>query len=112
MDTEQAPRPTVLQGPSVRRRTPRVFETEADRHDDVEDQLQGVTSLIDLMALALFDDSGRADEVLRALNRDNHQECADTLQTVRAGAHGHFKGDPVTLVRATERLTDYLGSRT
>ena len=83
-----------------------------DRHDDVEDRLQGVTSLIDLMALALFDDPGRADEVLRSLNRDNHRECADTLQAVRAGAHGHFKGDPVTLVRATERLTDYLGSRT
>lgn len=83
-----------------------------DFHEELEVQLRGTTSLLDLMALALFDDENRAKDVLRRLNRDGHRECADTLQAVRAGAHGNFKGDATDLVRATQRLTDYLDAQT
>lgn len=79
-----------------------------ERHDELEQQLQATSSLIELMALAMFDDTGKASEVLRQLNRTGHRDCADTLQAVRAGAHGSFGGNPGELVRATQRLTEYL----
>jgi ABC-type Mn2+/Zn2+ transport system ATPase subunit len=83
-----------------------------DFHEELEEQLRGTTSLLDLMAMALFDDQSKAMDVLRHLNREGHRECADTLQAVRAGAHGNFKGDASDLVRATQRLTDYLDAQT
>lgn len=80
-----------------------------DRHDDVEQQVQSTTGLLDLMSLALFDTADKAGDVLRHLNQGRGlRGGADTVQAVKAGAHGNYAGDPHELVRATERLTEYL----
>jgi DNA repair exonuclease SbcCD ATPase subunit len=80
-----------------------------ERHDEVEQQLQPTSNLLDLMSLALFDTADKAGDVLRHLNRGGGPRGgADAVQAVKAGAHGHYMGDPLELVRATERLTQYL----
>jgi ABC-type Mn2+/Zn2+ transport system ATPase subunit len=80
-----------------------------DRHDDVEDQLQSTNNLLELMSMALFESADKAGDVLSYLNRrGGPRGGADAVQAVKAGAHGHFTGDPIELVRATERLTEYL----
>jgi ABC-type Mn2+/Zn2+ transport system ATPase subunit len=80
-----------------------------DRHDEVEDQLQPTNNLLELVSLALFDTPDKAGDVLRHLSRANGPRGgADTVQAVKAGAHGHYTGNPMDLVRATEILTEYL----
>lgn len=80
-----------------------------DRHDEVEQQVQSTKNLLDLMSLALFDTGDKGGDVLRHLNQGRGLHgAADTVQAVKAGAHGHYTGDPYDLVLATERLTEYL----
>lgn len=82
-----------------------------DRHDEVEEQLAQAGGVLDLVALALFDDAAKAADVLSYFNRLRLSEFADTLKAVKTGAHGAFNGDPYRLVRVTEDLTKHLAAR-
>ena len=75
----------------------------------LERQLQSTLALLELMSLALFDTADKAGDVFRHLNRGGGPRGgADTVQAVKAGAHGSYTGDALNLVRDTQVLTDYL----
>ncbi|MEV4411019.1 AAA family ATPase [Catellatospora sp. NPDC049609] len=57
-------------------------------------------------ALALFDDPGRGDEVLRGLNNRFGRGAGDAYQACRKGVHGHWQGDLPGLVRQVRRITE------
>jgi hypothetical protein len=74
-------------------------------HGAVEEDLATATTLVPKVALALFGDGARAGEVYGTLNRAGPW-AADALRACNEGSHGHFAGDPLSLVRDVGRLIE------
>jgi hypothetical protein len=79
-----------------------------DPHAAVEEALESATTTKQRLALALFDDAGRAGDVLRHLNLAWGRWAGDCVNAVNRGAHGQYEGDLPHLIRETERLTGEL----
>lgn len=74
------------------------------RHQEVEDLLGAHTKLYPLMALALFDDPARANDVLPRLNKTAGSDAADVFKGCNTGAHEAYAGDLEALVQGTGSL--------
>jgi energy-coupling factor transporter ATP-binding protein EcfA2 len=72
-------------------------------HRAVEELLVGLTTSKQWVALALFDDPGRAGDVYAALNRFGRW-AATAFRAVNEGAHGEYAGDLPKLVRDAREL--------
>ena len=59
------------------------------------------------LALVLFDNEGQSAEVLPRLNREK-KEFADAFRAVNEGAHGGGVEDAEGLVRAAQRLAEWV----
>lgn len=74
-------------------------------YHEVDELLAKAEKLSLLMALALFDVSGRAGDVLGHLNRNYGPWAADSYKQVQSGSHTAVAADLLTeLVRNSERL--------
>ena len=62
------------------------------------------TTLNMWLALVMFDDVGRAGEVMAALNQRGRASAADVVKICNRGAHSAVGNDAVDLVRKTELL--------
>jgi recombinational DNA repair ATPase RecF len=92
---------------AVRRR--RLARGEA--HAAVEDLLEGLQNTRQFAALALFDDVGRAGDVLARLNKEG-REVADVFRQLNEGAHEGLAGASLLdVVRQSEKLAGWLRSR-
>ncbi len=81
---------------------------EGRRFADVEAELERPTTLLMLLALALFGDASRSADVVPRLARDE-PGAAETLRICNRGAHGGaIPGDPAAFVRVVESLTRLL----
>lgn len=78
-----------------------------ERHADVERLLLAQHKLGTWLALALFDDDGRAGEVMGRLNAWG-RSFGDTFAGVNRGAHTGFDGDLTQLARGAEALVGKL----
>lgn len=74
-----------------------------DNHDDVEEALRRNTRTHPLMALALFDDERKTEEVLNRLKRMGTW-AVEIFKQCKAGAHEAHEGDLRELVTDTARL--------
>jgi hypothetical protein len=88
----------------VRRR--RIGRGEA--HAEVEDVLLGTTKLAPRLALALFDDAGRASEVPGALEARFGRSKREVYSRVNKGVHQGDDDNLVGLVRNSEALAQSL----
>ena len=81
-------------------------------HADTDEVLNDARTLKQKLALALFDDVGRAGEVLALINRSD-SACADAVTWANRGTHGADDGTLGlrSMVGSTERLTRWLGER-
>ncbi len=78
-------------------------------HSDTDEVLNDARTLMQKLALALFDDSGRGGEVLARLNRSDPR-WADAVQWTNRGAHrAVVSQDLSSMVGSTESLTRRLG---
>ena len=85
---------------------------KGERHADVEAELLKAQRLLNLAALALFDDAGRAGDVMTRINRERDRQAGDAFKACNEGAHGGFGGVLVDFVREAEKLARWLqGSR-
>ena len=82
-----------------------------DMHSAVEEALTSASGLRKSMALALFDDEGRAGEVEHGLASGKSTVHRQTFLACRDGAHGDFSGDPFALIDATDALVKFLRTR-
>jgi recombinational DNA repair ATPase RecF len=78
-----------------------------DAHASVEEALQGAGKLTTLAALALFDDPGRAGDVLARLDKQR-RSFADTFRACNEGVHGAASVPGLDLVRDTENLARWI----
>jgi hypothetical protein len=81
-----------------------------DRYAAVEELLEDVNGGKPLAALAIFDDSERAGDVLGFLNKQG-REVADVFQFVNEGAHKELPVHPEDLIRNADRLAQWLRTR-
>lgn len=76
-----------------------------ESYDEVDELLAKAEKLSLLMALTLFDDAGRAKDVLGHLNRNFGAWAATSYKQVQSGSHSAIAADGLTeLVRNSERL--------
>lgn len=71
-------------------------------YQEVEEALEK-SSLKRLAALFFWDDPNRVRDVSDRMRRLGRGHC-DTFNQLNRGAHGHFQGDAVELVRDTQRM--------
>ena len=81
-------------------------------HAGTDELLIEARTLMQKLALALFDDAGRAGEVLARINRTD-RGWADAVRWANRGAHGSGDAaiDLLPMVIATERLAQWLSRR-
>jgi hypothetical protein len=60
------------------------------------------------LALALFDDPGQANNVLRTLNNKRGRRAGDVVLGCNSGAHGRLLDDPLQFTRDVEELALWL----
>lgn len=80
-----------------------------ERHVDVEGSLQGLT-LAQTFAMALFDDGGRAGDVLTRLNKEFSPPLADAYVACNKGTHLGQQTGLSALVRDAQDLARRIGS--
>ncbi len=81
-------------------------------HADTDEVLNDARTLMQKLALALFDDVGRAGEVLARINSSD-RAWADAVKWANRATHGGADGtlpDISSMVGSTERLTRWLGN--
>ena len=61
-----------------------------------------------LAALALFDDTDRAADVMTRINKEGGRPAGDTFKACNAGAHGKLDVVPIDLIRNTEKLARWM----
>jgi hypothetical protein len=81
---------------------------ENNSHAEVEALLLKAHKLNNLAALALFDDSARAGDVMSRINKDVSRAAGDTLKACNEGAHDGYAGVLVDFVRDAEKLAGWL----
>lgn len=74
-----------------------------ERHEALDDLLAEHTKLYPLMALALFDDAARTNDVMSRLNKLGGW-AGTAFKACNAGAHEAFDGDVEAMVADCERL--------
>jgi hypothetical protein len=79
------------------------------RHDDVERELEGVSTVTMWMALAVFNDIERGGDVMKMLNERLGPAAGNTFSRLKKGAHEPDPGDLKQLVKYTESLTRFVG---
>ena len=62
----------------------------------------------DLAALALFDDTGRAPDVMSRINEGGRRAAGDAFKACNEGAHGKFEGAMVPFGRDAENLAQWI----
>jgi energy-coupling factor transporter ATP-binding protein EcfA2 len=67
--------------------------------------------LTPLAALAVFDETERAADVLARINKDVSREAGDAFKACADGTHAEFDGDKLALVHDAERLARWLQRR-
>jgi len=92
-------------------RVRRVRLERGDTHHAVEDELARATSVLARVALAVFDDAGRAGDVLRYFDNRSGGRYADALQALKRGAHQPVGCDLRDLVRDTALLAREIAAR-
>jgi ABC-type lipoprotein export system ATPase subunit len=92
---------------SVRRR----MINSGHEHREVEKTIAATANLRKLAAMALFDDPGRAGDVNDYLKEHASPRAPWVLHWCNAGTHGELDANPKDLVKATEQVAHYLGSR-
>lgn len=75
--------------------------------DEVEERLLRAEKLGQKLALVLFDNEGQSAEVLPRLNKEK-KEFADAFRAVNEGAHGGGVEDAEGLVKAAQRLAEWV----
>ena len=73
-------------------------------HEQVEELLTANTRTHPLMALALFDDEKRTEDVLPRLKKFGHW-AVDVFNRCKAGAHTSHDGDLKAMIDAAHRLS-------
>ena len=74
------------------------------RHADVENALTKAKSLRALMALTLFNDADRGQDVDAELRRRFGPAAANAVTAANSGTHGAYRGNLKALVKDVERL--------
>ncbi|REJ85093.1 MAG: hypothetical protein DWQ36_14520 [Acidobacteria bacterium] len=81
-------------------------------HLDVQETIEQCDKLLPKVALALFDDPGRAGHVLGHLNNSDLRHQADVLMACNKGSHGGLQGAADhQFLRSAKDLAQYLRSR-
>lgn len=78
-----------------------------DPATEVEDALSRAHKLVARLALALFDDAERGNDVSGALPKGTYS----VIKALNAGAHGHYDGDLAELVDAATHVARYVEDR-
>lgn len=79
-------------------------------HAEVDATVAQPVTLMQRLALMLFNDSGRSGDVYSYLNHQFQRWAADTVRDINEGSHGKYKGALSDLVDRTSRLTQRLVS--
>lgn len=82
-----------------------------ERHEEVEDLLKANAKTHPLMALGLFDDERRTNDVLPRLAKIGAW-AADAFQACKAGAHEMHDGDIDDLIAGSQRLAEHIRTQT
>lgn len=77
-------------------------------HAEVEKLITGASTLRALLALALFDDETRGQEVPGRLNQQFGHRAGDTFFTVNKGAHQGANEDLIALSKDSQKLADQI----
>lgn len=80
---------------------------QGNPHTQVEEVLSDARTLMQQLALALFDDPDRGGEVYTRLNRWGRW-AGDTARACNEGAHGAYQGDISPLIDHAEQLVEKL----
>jgi ABC-type Mn2+/Zn2+ transport system ATPase subunit len=82
-----------------------------DSHEEVEALWNTHTKLLPRLALVLFDDAGKAGDVLGRIDNGFGKRQADAVRACNEGAHkGILVGDALDLVRTVEKLLEKLSA--
>ena len=80
------------------------------RHSDIEQALVRAQTLHQIVALALFDDASRGDQVLSSLRTRYGATAINAFNAAKAGPHTAHNGNLVGFVEDTARLAEQLRS--
>jgi hypothetical protein len=75
-----------------------------ERHVDVESELEKATTLYTQLSLALYDEPGRTNDVLKKINAKWGAARGDAVKVVNKGAHEAVSVDLHDLVRDSALL--------
>jgi AAA domain, putative AbiEii toxin, Type IV TA system len=78
--------------------------TAGERHADVERTLEAAHTIHQQVALALFDDPGRGDQVAGRLHSRYGQAAVNAFQAAKTGTHAAYAGNLTGLVEDVARL--------
>jgi energy-coupling factor transporter ATP-binding protein EcfA2 len=81
------------------------------RHDEVEKEIEGLSTVTMWMALVLFDEIERGGEVMKRLNERLGPAAGNTFARLKKGAHEPDSGDLKLLVNYTEKLTQFVAEQ-
>jgi len=80
------------------------------RHSDIEQALVRAQTLHQIVALALFDDASRGDQVVSSLRTRYGATAINAFKAAKAGPHTAHNGNLVGFVEDTARLAEQLRS--
>jgi energy-coupling factor transporter ATP-binding protein EcfA2 len=81
---------------------------KGQRHEEIEREIQRVTTVTMWMAIALFDDPERGGDVMGALNNHLGRPAGDAFLRLKRGVHEADTGDLKDLIRKTEQITHFV----
>lgn len=82
-----------------------------DPHDKIEKALGKARTTNAKAALALFDETKRAGDVVKEVEAQLNKDAADAYKTIRESAHGSYDGDLRKLIEETKRLAKFFRGR-
>ena len=80
-----------------------------ESHHAVERLLEGSKTTNTLLSLALWDEGGRASEVMKSVSNRWGDDLGDALGIAVRGAHAGYRGSLDVLIRDTRRLCAKIG---
>lgn len=84
--------------------------SRGERHADVEEMLTRCNGTKSFVSLALFDDPGKAGDVMPRLDKQS-KAFADVYRMCNEGAHGVEVGARIDFIRQAEKLARWLQAR-
>lgn len=79
-----------------------------DQHAAVRAEIESAHTLIEIMALAMFDDRAEGSKVMRDVNQKLGSAAGDGVRACKEGSHGKFDGDPFALIDATKQIARHV----